>query len=337
MTSARTTSARTTSGQDRLGAAAGPGGAALERWLRRRTFHGDEFDLAQLLSLKTGTVSAILPARNVAGTIGSVLDVLMRLAEAGLIDELVVIDAGSRDGTAELAAQRGVTVLQESELRAAYGPARGKGDALWRGLAATSGDVAVFLDTDTQDFGDRFVLGLLGPLFRHPDIQLVKGSFRRPFRVGDTLVPDGGGRVTELIARPLLNLYVPELAGFRQPLAGETAARRSLLEALPFPVGYGVEIAVLIDAARLVGVDALAQVDLGTRQNCHQPLRDLSAMAYSVLVAASARVHGHEVLEAFGPGALAIPDGAGVELRRVAVEERPPLRAAAARDGRGLS
>jgi glucosyl-3-phosphoglycerate synthase len=261
----------------------------------------------------------------VAGTVGAVLDGLAPLRAAGLLDEVVVVDAASADGTAEVAAARGARVVQEDALLREHGPARGKGDAMWRGLSATSGDIVVFLDTDTQDFDPGFVAGLLGPLLTDPGVALVKAAFARPFRAGNAVVPHGGGRVTELLARPFLNLHVPELAGFAQPLAGEIAARRGLLEALPFPVGYGIEIAMLIDAAREVGVDALAQVWLGSRQNRHQPLRELSAMAYAVLVAASSRVLDPAVLDAAAPGPLALPCDERLEVRSVAVEERPPL------------
>ena len=202
----------------------------------------------------------MLPAREVAATIGPVLDAIAPLERAGLVDEVLVVDAGSRDGTAEIAAARGARVADESRLMAHFGPALGKGDAMWRGLAATSGEIVAFLDTDTEDFHAGFVTGLLGPLLTDDTVAFVKGAFRRPLRVGATVVPDGGGRVTELVARPLLNLHVPELAGFLQPLAGEVAARRELLERLPFPVGYGVEIAMLIDALRAVGLDRMAQV-----------------------------------------------------------------------------
>ena len=304
---------------------------SLDLWLRRRAYRSAAFDLDGLLARKTETVSVVLPAREVAGTIGGVLDGLLPLEERGLVDEIVVVDAASEDATAEIASSRGVAVHQESELMAGHGPALGKGDAMWRGVASTSGEIVVFVDTDTEDFSDCFVLGLLGPLFEEPEVQFVKGAFRRPFRVGTTLVPDGGGRVTELVARPMLNLYMPELAGFAQPLAGEVAARRSLLERLPFAVGYGVEIGNLIDAARLVGVDAMAQVDLGTRQNRHQSLRDLSAMAYAVLVTASARFHGRESIAALEAGSLAVPNGEGFDMRTVVLEERPPLRSL--RDG----
>jgi glycosyltransferase involved in cell wall biosynthesis len=263
----------------------------------------------------------------VADTIGGVLDTLAPLRRAGLIDEILVVDAASRDGTAALAAGRGVRVADESSLLPAYGPALGKGDAMWRGVAATTGEVVAFLDTDTEDFTPAFVLGLLGPLLCEPAVAFVKGAFLRPLRVGDVVVPDGGGRVTELVARPYLNLHVPELAPFVQPLAGEVAARRELLESLPFPVGYGVEIALLIDALRAVGLEGLAQVDLGTRQNRHQPLRDLTAMALAVLAAAERRVHGEAAVAAAAPGPLLVPEDGELRLRSVVVDERPPLRA----------
>lgn len=306
---------------------------SLRTWLERRSYDGRAFRLGELLAAKRETITIVLPARNVAGTIGPVLAALVPLRRAGLVDELVVIDAASDDGTAEIAIRHGATVLQESELMTEHGPALGKGDALWRGVAATTGDIVLFIDTDTEDFDPVFALGMLGPLLTDPEVQFVKGSFRRPFRVGEVSVPDGGGRVTELVARPLLNLYVPELAGFSQPLAGETAARRSLLESLSFPVGYGVEIAMMIDTLRLVGIDAMAQVDLGTRQNRHQSLRALSAMAHAVLVAAMARVHGHDATWAHAPGPLALPKDGTLEVRQVPLGERPALRLLGLRHG----
>jgi glucosyl-3-phosphoglycerate synthase len=298
---------------------------ALAAWLARRSFCGEAYDAGRLLAKKNATVSVVLPAREVAGTIERVVDELVPLRRLGLIDELTVVDAASADGTAERAAARGATVVQESELMPELGPAQGKGDAMWRGLAATNGDVVVYLDTDTENFHAGFLLGLLGPLFEDPEIKLVKGAFSRPFKVEGRSEPTGGGRVTELVARPLLNLYAPELGGFRQPLAGETSGRRELLEALSFPVGYGVEIAMLLDAHRLVGVDALAQVDLGERQNRHQPLRSLSAMAYVVLITGLRRALGPDALSE-DVGALALPGPGPLEMREVVLAERPPLR-----------
>lgn len=325
-------------------AAAGAAPDALADWLARRSYRGEDFPLARLQAVKRTSVSVVLPAREVASTIGPTLERLRPLREAGLIDELVVVDAASADGTPEIAAAGGARVVQESEVLAEHGPARGKGDAMWRALAVTRGEVVAYLDADSADFDPGFLLGLLGPLLTDETVALVKGAYRRPLKVGDRTLPEGGGRVTELLARPWLNVHVPQLAGFVQPLAGEIAARRDLLEALPFPVGYGVEIAMLIDACRHAGLDALAQVDLGRRQNRHQPLHALSAMAYAVLIAAERRVassagrDGATSAPAPGPLVRPAPEGTCVRVR-VATEERPPLRtlraAAAGRDGSG--
>jgi glucosyl-3-phosphoglycerate synthase len=293
--------------------------AVVSDWFDRRTYAADTFTVESLVARKRVRVSVVLPARNVGATLGPILDALLPLTDAGLVDELVVVDGASVDDTRAVARARDVTVYDESELMPDFGPVLGKGDALWRSLSVTSGDVVVFLDADTDNFGLHFATGLIGPLLLEPGVVLVKGAYRRPFRVGGELVVDGGGRVTELLARPWLNLHVPELTGFVQPLAGEIAARRSLLESISFPVGYGVEIGILLDALRAAGLDALAQVDLGSRQNQHQPLRDLGAMAYAVLVAAEGRMGGagdvrERVLEA---------TTSGTRTRSVTVAERP--------------
>lgn len=297
-------------------------------WRARRSYLAEDFALARLLDLKRGTIALVLPTREVAGTIGPVAEQATRLLDVGLLDKVLVVDAASRDGTARIARDAGLAVVQEDQLSSELGPARGKGDAMWRTMKAIRSDIVVFADTDTEDFGEQFLTGLLGPLICDPSVQLVKGFFRRPFRAGDTLVPHGGGRVTELMARPLLNLHAPELAVFDQPLAGETAARRELLDQLPFSAGYGVEIAMLIDAWRKVGLEGLAQVDLGVRQNRHQSLRELSAMAYAVLVAAQTRFLGSEFADAHACGSICLPATDGedtMESRAVTVEERPPL------------
>ena len=316
----------TTSGR---GDGRAPRGLAVDlrraRWLAARRYRSEQFDAAELAARKRHTVSLVLPAREVAGTIGAVLEAIAPLERLGLVDELLVVDAASRDGTARVAVAHGARTVDESDLQPELGPALGKGDAMWRGLAATSGDIVAFVDTDTEDFHAGFVTGLLGPLLTDPDVAFVKGAFRRPLRVGDTILPDGGGRVTELVARPLLNLHLPDLAGFLQPLAGEVAARRTLLERLAFPVGYGVEIAMLIDALREAGLDALAQVDLGTRQNRHQPLRELSGMALAVLAAAERRIHGAGPIDAAAPGPLLVPHEGDFELRSLVLDERPPI------------
>ena len=303
---------------------------ALDRWLQRRTYHAADFTLERLVECKRESVSVILPAKECARTIGPILDHVLTLRGAGVVDEVLVVDAASDDGTADLALALGADVAQEDALLPEHGPARGKGDAMWRGLAATTGEIVVYIDADSSDVDASFARGAIGPLICHDDLALVKGAYHRPFRPdGGEPIPNGGGRVTELMARPLLNLRVPELAGFAQPLAGEIAARRWLLERLSFPVGYGVEIAMLIDALREVGLDAMGQVDLGERRNRHQTLRELGPMAYSVLVAAERRL-GVDVV----PGPYVIPTGAGTDVTTVAVDERPPLaaRSASSRD-----
>ena len=301
-------------------------------WRARRSFRAGEFPLERLLAAKRESIAVVLPAREVAASIGPIAQCVAELQGAGLIDEALVVDSASSDGTAEIAVAAGLRVVQEDALLGEFGPTQGKGDAMWRALSVVGSDVVAYLDADTANFHAGFVLGLLGPLICEPEIQFVKGCFQRPFRdgsgAGSVPHPGQGGRVTELLARPLLNLHAPELAVFDQPLAGEVAARRELLVRLPFCVGYGVEIAMLIDAWRAVGLDGLAQVDLGSRQNAHQSLRELSAMAYAVLVAASARFLGSEFADGHASGSIALPPqelGAPMEMRGVPIEERPPL------------
>lgn len=297
-------------------------------WRARRTFRARDFVIEQLLQNKTDTISVILPAREEAATIGGIIDAIRPLRELGLVDEILVIDAASRDGTAAIAAARGATVVQENDLLAEFGPSAGKGDAMWRALSVATGVLVVFIDADTRDFSPDFVVGLLGPLLTLPELRFVKGAYRRPLMIDGCVMPGEGGRVTELVARPLLNLHAPELAGFDQPLAGEMAAHADLLRAMAFPAGYGVELANLLDAARLAGLDALAQVDLGTRQNSHQPLRELTAMAYAVMVAAGPRL-GDPGLSGIRPtGHMLLrpsPEDSTPETRHVAILERPPL------------
>ena len=299
-------------------------------WLARRRFEGAAYDAAALLERKGARViSVILPAKRCAATIGAVLDTaVMPFAEAGLIDEVLVVDADSPDGTARRAAAAGAEVVSEHALAPGFGPSLGKGDAMWRGLAATRGDVLVYLDADTANPHPSHLLGVLGPLLCVPELQLVKGTFARPLLIGGHVAADEGGRVTELMARPLLNLHVPELAGFSQPLAGEFAAHRALLEALPFAAGYGVEIALLIDALRHAGLGALAESRIAPRHNRHQPLRELGAMAFAVLAAVERRVR---TADAAVPAGLVQP-WADDAVRDVVLLERPPL-AQLARNG----
>lgn len=295
-----------------------------------RSYSHHDFPVARLLSCKRATVSVCLPARNEARTIGRIVSALVPLAEQGLVDQLAVVD-NSTDGTGEIAAELGAEVYDQEELLPDIGPVLGKGDAMWRALEVLRGDVICFLDADSEEFGDHFACGLLGPLLTDPGISFVKGYYRRPFRVGDTTYPEGGGRVTELTARPLLKLFYPELAAVRQPLAGEIAARRELLERLPFVTGYGVDIALLLDAGAEAGLESLAQVDLDVRQNAHQSLEDLGPMARAVLHAVASRlVREGRLSDPFSSYVMSLAgeDGGSDQLP----VERPPavsLRAAA--------
>jgi len=272
----------------------GPSGPA-RAWFSRRTSHWRDWPAPALLSAKRsrGTrISVVIPARDEEPTVGGVVSAVRRalMDQVPLVDELVVMDSDSADATAAVAARAGAVVHRCRDVGPALGTYPGKGEALWKSLLVTSGDILVFLDADLTRWGTHFVTGLLGPLLTDQEVHLVKGCYDR-LRGADATDGSGagGGRVTELMARPLLNLHVPELAGFAQPLAGETAARRALLEAVPFPVGYGVEIATLLDALAVCGLDGLAECHLGTRQNRHQRLQDLSVMALEVLAAAECR------------------------------------------------
>ena len=254
-----------------------------------KRFHHSAFSAARISAQRECSVSVCLPARDEAATIGPIVDTLMPLVEAGAIDQVVVVD-DSTDGTAAIARAAGAEVHAQSELCPEYGPVRGKGDALWRSLSVAHGDVVCFLDADTERLGAHFACGVVGPLVCEPGIAFAKGFYRRPFRSAGGVADHGGGRVTELTAKPLLRRFFPELADCLQPLAGEVAVRRDLLEAVPFVTGYGVDIALLIDAWRRVGVSAMAQVDLDVRQNRHQPLADLGPMASAVLDAVLSRL-----------------------------------------------
>ncbi len=293
-------------------------------WYRSNTFAHADFPASRLAAERQSTVSVCLPARNEAATIGGILEPLVGLREQGVIDQIVVVDHSS-DDTAKIARKLGVDVHDQEQLQPRLGPVLGKGDAMWRALAVLSGEVICFLDADTEAFGAHFVCGLLGPLLCGEEIAFVKGFYRRPFKVGAVTLPDGGGRVTELTARPLLNLFYPDLAAVEQPLAGEIAARRELLARLPFVTGYGVDIALLLDAQREVGLEAIAQVDLDERQNAHQPLRDLGPMAFSVLRALATRVQRDGRLVGPLPAGFLAPGQ--LELGAVGDEivERPPL------------
>jgi glucosyl-3-phosphoglycerate synthase len=293
-------------------------------WHRTHSFHHSAFPTERLAATRRDTVSVCLPARDEERTIGVILRELMPLRESGVIDQIVVVDA-STDATGRIARELGAEVHNQNDLRPELGPVLGKGDAMWRSLSVLSGEVICFLDADSEHFGAHFARGLLGPLLCDGRISFVKGLYRRPFKVGDTTLPDGGGRVTELTARPLLNLFYPDLAGVAQPLAGEVAARRDLLERLPFVTGYGVDIALLVDTYMAVGLDAIAQVDLDVRQNAHQPLRDLGPMAFAVMRALASRLEREGRLRGPLPATLHTPGSDELPALGGEPVERPPL------------
>jgi len=298
------------------------------RWHESRTLHHSDFPPERLSAERTASVSVCVPARNEADTVGAIVADLVSLREAGVIDQVAVIDAGSTDGTADVASSAGAQVFQEGSLIPEAGAPLGKGDAMWRSLSVLEGDVLCWVDADSGGFGPHFVCGLIGPLLcGDPEIQFVKAFYRRPFKVGEVALPEGGGRVTELTARPLLNLFYPQLAGIRQPLAGEIAGRRELMRRIPFATGYSVEIAMLIDVWSEVGLDGLAQVDVEMRQNRHQALGDLTPMAFAVLRAVATRLAREGRIGELEDGAdLLVPVGASLEERHLELLERPPHR-----------
>jgi glucosyl-3-phosphoglycerate synthase len=308
-------------------------------WLSRRSSRAADWPLSRLIAAKAGTtISVVVPARDEESTVGSIVRVIRQrlMREVPLIDELVVVDSCSTDGTARVAAAAGARVVRQDEVLGHLPTMSGKGEALWKGLAATSGDLVVFVDADVHGFTGEFITGLLGPLLLDPTVAYVKGFYHRPLVDGGRTVLDGGGRVTELVARPLLNLHWPELAGFVQPLAGEYAGRREALEAVPFVTGYGVEVGLLVDLHELVGLDALAQVDLGVRQHRHQDNEGLGRMAAQIMLAVLSRLDRQRqviVTRELSPRLAQFrrgdPGAAGVErvlvVSDVAVPERPPL------------
>jgi glucosyl-3-phosphoglycerate synthase len=245
-----------------------------------RSFHHSEFPVERILSEGAGTtVSVCLPARNEEATVGPIVTTLREdLLRTGVIHEIVVIDDHSADDTARVAAAAGATVVDAAEVLAHHGGGHGKGEVLWKSLFVSHGDVVVWCDTDIVEFGSHFVTGLVGALVCEPGVDFAKAHYRRPQRDGD-----GGGRVTELVARPLLSLFFPELANLRQPLSGEYGARRSVLEQLPFTQGYGVDIGLLIDLSRQFGVGGLVQVDLDVRHHRNRTLDELGPQAMAII------------------------------------------------------
>ncbi|MBY4109540.1 glucosyl-3-phosphoglycerate synthase [Rhodococcus fascians] len=254
------------------------------------TWARSPWPLADIIRAKRGrTVSVVLPALDEEDTVAGVI-ASMTPHLGSLIDELVVLDSGSTDRTAARARCAGATVVSREDALPGTPVVRGKGEALWRGVAATSGDLVVFVDSDLVDPGSHFVPSLVGPLVMSDDVELVKGFYRRPLTIGDTTDEDGGGRVTQLTVRPLLTALRPELAGVFQPLGGEYAATRRLLEALPFAPGYGVEIGVLIDTCDRLGIGAIGQVGLGTRRHRNRPTSELAVMSRQIIATMFSRL-----------------------------------------------
>lgn len=298
----------------------------VERWLSTRSWSVTDRPLHQILAAKQRTgqsVSVVLPALNEEETVGDIVAVIRHdlMRQVPLVDEIVVVDSGSTDRTSEVAAAAGARVVHRDDILPRIPAVPGKGEVLWRSLLVTSGDIVCFIDADLKDFSSDFVSGIVGPLLTDPDVALVKGMYDRPLAGA----AGQGGRVTELMARPLLNMHWPQLAGFVQPLGGEYAARRSLLEQLPFPVGYGVELGMLVDSLHLVGLDALAQVDVGVRKHRHQDGQALGRMAAAIYRTAQLRLaRGHLIR----PSLIQFERGEdGFEPRTYSVdtEERPPM------------
>ena len=268
-------------------------------WLQQRTSHWQDWPAEQLLAAKraAGTrISVVIPARNEERTVGRVVAALRQSLVTGtpLVDEIIVVDSDSTDGTGQAAQRAGAVVHRARDIAPGLGSYPGKGEALWKSLLVTHGDLLVFVDADLTRWGPHFVTGLLGPLLAGPDpgrphVQLVKGFYERVRTERDGSTSTEGGRVTELVARPLLSLWWPQLAGVVQPLAGEWAIRRDLMESLSIPVGYGVELSTLLDTFTRYGLGALAQVNLGSRAHRHQADHDLALMAAELLVVAEAR------------------------------------------------
>ncbi len=266
-----------------------PTSVLVDKWFAENTFNSQEFrDLEHLVSLKKDrnlTISLGFPALNEEKTVGKIVQTIQTalMKQVPLLDEIALIDSGSTDHTVDIAQDLGVPVYQHQQILPQYGAFRGKGEALWKSLYVLKGDLIAWIDTDIVNIHPRFVYGILGPLLRYDTIQYVKGFYRRPLKVGASFQAESGGRVTELVARPLINLFYPELSGLVQPLAGEYAGRRTALERLPFYVGYGVETGLLLDLVEQYGISGIAQVDLRQRIHRNQSLRALSRMAFAII------------------------------------------------------
>src|SRR3990172_4307869 len=308
----------------------------VDKWFAENTFHADEFqELDRLVELKQRqklSISVAMPALNEAKTVGRVIRVIKEnlMDNTGLVDEVVLIDSGSTDQTREIAARLGVPVHIHQEILPHYGVRHGKGEALWKSLYVTKGDILLWIDTDIVNINPRFVYGLIGPLLIQPELQFVKGFYRRPMRVGNRTQAGGGGRVTELTARPLLNLFFPELSGVVQPLSGEYGGRRSALETLAFFSFYCVDTGLLIDVFERYGLSAIGQVDLLERIHHNQPLEALSLMSFAIIQVVIRKLekrYGREILEDVNKTMKLIRYGNerySLDVEEITEVERPP-------------
>jgi hypothetical protein len=313
--------------------------AVVDKWFAENTFHSREFrDVGRLVELKRRqgvTISLGLPTLNEEATIGHIITTLRSalMEQAALLDEIVVIDSRSSDRTVEVARSLGVPVVQHPDILPEHGSFHGKGEALWKSLHLLRGDIVAWCDTDISNIHPQFVYGTVGPLLTDTRVSYVKGFYRRPLNYGGELQSAGGGRVTELTARPLINLFYPMLSGLVQPLSGEYAGRRELLERLPFFTGYGVETGHLIDILENFGLNCIAQTDLGVRIHRNQDLLDLSKMAFAIMQVALKRLgdrHRIHLLEEINRSMKLIhynSDRFFLEVREIDDWERPQMAA----------
>lgn len=262
---------------------------SLNDWIKKNTIHHSQFwDLKKLVEAKEEQglkISLCLPTLNEEETIGK--EIIMFKSELvdryPLLDEIAVIDSGSTDKTREIAETFGADVYLSADILPQYGEKKGKGENLWKAVYQLTGDIIVYVDADIKNIHPRFAYGLVAPLIYRPEVHYVKAFYDRPLAFSQGVRPSGGGRVTEILTRPLFSLFFPELTGLVQPLSGEYAVRREVLEAIPFPIGYGVETSHLIDVYEKWGMEAIAQVDLDQRVHRNQETRDLGKMAFGIL------------------------------------------------------
>ena len=275
----------------------------VDQWLETNTFHHSAFaDLGRMVEEKERqglTVSLCLPTLNEAKTIGKEIVIFKSelMTRYPLLDEIAIVDSGSADRTVEIAREFGADVYLAADILPETGDKRGKGENLWKAIYQLKGDIIIYVDADIKNIHHRFAYGLLGPLIYRPEISYVKAFYDRPLALSHGVRPSGGGRVTEILIRPLFSLFFPELTAIIQPLSGEYAVRRQVLERIPFPIGYGVETSHLIDVYQRWGLEAFAQTDLDQRVHRNQPTRDLGKMAFGIIQTFLSRLHALGLLD----------------------------------------